>query len=373
MMNVYAMETKMVLLIAEYIEKKSHAIKFHLCVLIFCFLLKGLGRDGMHRLKNSIHIWRGVPCFFVSEFHFQSQITFGKALSLLTMPFLMTDENFFGPVVSTRFIQTGRPSDSGMSEDDNHDITLDSRTFSMHFLSTAHPQDFTANSVGSLRTPDMASKGPLEELNVSEPGRKLSSGHDALTDMSMLTGDPRTYNYGKLSPMLNVVMQKIEQGRQRNSPIAGIADVNPDRMLALTVTEEECKEDNSCIGSVISSSGLGAFSFAEEYSSMGNPVSTSTDPIQEDNTRITDGFERSQVRYFIFFLLLRTSIGTKLAKKEYVYSFKLLLCHLVVEGPEKATRGGGVEWEPIKIPRRNLVYIPKSNPTHLSSNTTRTT
>jgi hypothetical protein len=29
-----------------------------------------------------------------------------------------------------------------------------------------------------------------------------------------------------------------------------------------------------------------------------------------------------------------------------------------IEGPEKATRGGG-EWEPIKIPRRNLAYIPK--------------
>jgi hypothetical protein len=30
---------------------------------------------------------------------------------------------------------------------------------------------------------------------------------------------------------------------------------------------------------------------------------------------------------------------------------------ILIEGPEKATRGG--EWEPIKIPRRNLDYIPK--------------
>jgi hypothetical protein len=29
-----------------------------------------------------------------------------------------------------------------------------------------------------------------------------------------------------------------------------------------------------------------------------------------------------------------------------------------IEGPEKVTRGG--EWEPNKIPRRNLTYIPKS-------------
>jgi hypothetical protein len=32
------------------------------------------------------------------------------------------------------------------------------------------------------------------------------------------------------------------------------------------------------------------------------------------------------------------------------------LTDVVIEGPEKATRGG--EWEPIKIPHRNLAYIP---------------
>jgi hypothetical protein len=33
---------------------------------------------------------------------------------------------------------------------------------------------------------------------------------------------------------------------------------------------------------------------------------------------------------------------------------------ILFEGPEKATRGGGGEWEPIKIPRGNSTYIPKS-------------
>jgi hypothetical protein len=33
--------------------------------------------------------------------------------------------------------------------------------------------------------------------------------------------------------------------------------------------------------------------------------------------------------------------------------------HIDSEGPEKATRGGGGEWEPIKIPCRNLAYILK--------------
>jgi transposase InsO family protein len=42
------------------------------------------------------------------------------------------------------------------------------------------------------------------------------------------------------------------------------------------------------------------------------------------------------------------------------------------EGPEKATRGGGGEWEPIKIPRRELDLYPKINPNVLSSNSTKT-
>jgi hypothetical protein len=32
------------------------------------------------------------------------------------------------------------------------------------------------------------------------------------------------------------------------------------------------------------------------------------------------------------------------------------------EGPEKATRGGGGEWEPIKILIQELSYVPSSNP-----------
>jgi hypothetical protein len=36
------------------------------------------------------------------------------------------------------------------------------------------------------------------------------------------------------------------------------------------------------------------------------------------------------------------------------------LAPIPIEGPEKATRGGGGEWEPIKIPGGNLAYILKS-------------
>ncbi|XP_062229207.1 uncharacterized protein LOC133927006 isoform X2 [Phragmites australis] len=202
------------------------------------------------------------------------------------------DENFFGPV-SASFIQTGRPSDSGISEDDNHDITLDSRTFSLHFRNIDPPDDCTANSAGSLRTPNTAPKGPLEELNVSEPGRKSSSGRDALTDMSLLTGNPRTYDYGKLSPTLNNVIQKIKV-EQRKSPKAAVADVNPNRVLTLAASENEHREENSCIGNSISSDELGTVHIAEESISVRNPVSISTDPIQEDNVMIIDGHEKSK-------------------------------------------------------------------------------
>jgi hypothetical protein len=37
------------------------------------------------------------------------------------------------------------------------------------------------------------------------------------------------------------------------------------------------------------------------------------------------------------------------------------LALIPIEGPEKATKCGG-EWDPIKIPQRNLAYVPSSNP-----------
>ncbi|PUZ60001.1 hypothetical protein GQ55_4G088400 [Panicum hallii var. hallii] len=200
------------------------------------------------------------------------------------------DDNFFGPV-STSFIQTGRPSDAGMSEDDNHDITMDSTMFSMHFRNIDPPDDCTTNSAASLVTPNMESKGPLKELTVSDPGRTLSNGR---TDMSLLTGNPRSYDYGKLSPTLNSMMQKVKGGQQTESPKAGIADVTPDCVLTLPSYEEENREENLCIGNGISSDQLGSVNTIAEHISMSDEVSTRTYPIQVDNEMITDDHENSQ-------------------------------------------------------------------------------
>lgn len=199
------------------------------------------------------------------------------------------DENFFGPV-SASFIQTGRPSDSGMSEDDNHDITMDSRTFSLHFRNIAPPDDCTANSAASLMTPNTASEGPLKELTASNPATTSIYGRDMLTDMSLLSGNPRTYDYDKLSPTLSSMMKKIKRNQQANSPKVGVSDVTPD----LSTSEKESREENLCIDNGISSDKLGMVNTIVEHTSMRNPVSTSTDLIQEDNEMIIDSHENSQ-------------------------------------------------------------------------------
>ncbi|CAN6216365.1 unnamed protein product [Urochloa humidicola] len=198
------------------------------------------------------------------------------------------DDNFFGPV-STSFIQAGRPSDSGMLEDDNHDITMDSKTFSMHFRNIAPLDDCTGNSAASLMTPDMASKGPLKELTVSDPGRTSSSGG---TDISLLTDNSRSYNYGKLSHALSSVLKMVKVGQQTEAFKAGIADVTPDSVLTLSASEEENREENLCNG--ISSDELGTVDTIGEHTSMSNLVSNSTCLIQEDNEMVIDGYESSQ-------------------------------------------------------------------------------
>jgi hypothetical protein len=51
--------------------------------------------------------------------------------------------------------------------------------------------------------------------------------------------------------------------------------------------------------------------------------------------------------------LIRQDLDYKMMSSDNVLGW-------IIEGPEKATRGGGGEWEPIKIPHRNLAYVPKT-------------
>jgi len=115
--------------------------------------------------------------------------------------------------------------------------------------------------------------------------------------MSLLSGNPRTYDYDKLSPTLSSMMKKIKRSQQANSPKVGVSDLTPDCVLTLSTCEKESREENLCIDNGISSDKLGMVNTIVEHTSMRNPVSTSTDLIQEDNEMIIDGHENSQVRY----------------------------------------------------------------------------
>jgi hypothetical protein len=77
-------------------------------------------------------------------------------------------------------------------------------------------------------------------------------------------------------------------------------------------------------------------------------LNASKEPLHE-HTKVT----------FLAFITRLVAIMSKYFFSNNCYNDLLKLIN-DIEGPEKATRGGGGEWEPIKIPCRNLAYIPKS-------------
>ncbi|KAM0942560.1 hypothetical protein DsansV1_C14g0128381 [Dioscorea sansibarensis] len=153
------------------------------------------------------------------------------------------DENFFGPV-STSFIKTGRYSDSGMSDDNNHDITLDSTAFSLHFRNIALPDDRTANSMGSVRTPTEVSM-PADSGNFMVPtGRKKHIPHSKLSNgkiggsasdsnnMSLIMENPNRYDYGKISPRLEALLAEVNRSIEPDSPSTDYRVVTSDHHRA---------------------------------------------------------------------------------------------------------------------------------------------
>ncbi|KAH9745418.1 hypothetical protein KPL70_004067 [Citrus sinensis] len=131
------------------------------------------------------------------------------------------EENFFGPV-SSSFIRSGRLSDSAAS-DDNHDITMDSTAFSMHFRSLVRSES------GDLKTPTgktfaFEEKTPTHVSTSSDPGSfmvltkpkkpigqspvavgKVTGSRDS-NDMSLVGDDSHKYDYGRLSPALEALL-----------------------------------------------------------------------------------------------------------------------------------------------------------------------
>nr|GEY89115.1 hypothetical protein [Tanacetum cinerariifolium] len=149
----------------------------------------------------------GSPFFRVVRSPSSGGSTVGSATS-------NDDDNFFGPV-STSFIRRNL-SDSAAS-DDNHEQTMDSTAFSMHFRSiagsvsdgelvTSTPTGPTPSSVPSNTGSSMPltiGNKPNDRPNVSYSN--LSSGTTS-NDMSLVGEYHNKYNYGNLSPALNALL-----------------------------------------------------------------------------------------------------------------------------------------------------------------------
>ncbi|XP_010048333.2 uncharacterized protein LOC104437134 [Eucalyptus grandis] len=149
--------------------------------------------------------------------------TFGSATS-------NDEDNFFGPV-SASFIRPGRLSDSAAS-DENHDVTMDSTAFSMHFRSLARSNSGMEKTPTSIHL-TFDEKTPSEKNTSANSGsfmmltnaRKLSpesaspmhnvqsDGKDS-NEMSLIGNNPNRYDYGRLSPTLDALLAEGSQDLQ---------------------------------------------------------------------------------------------------------------------------------------------------------------
>ncbi|XP_057521385.1 uncharacterized protein LOC130801530 isoform X2 [Amaranthus tricolor] len=129
------------------------------------------------------------------------------------------EDNFFGPV-SADFIRPGRLSDSAVSED-NHDVTMDSTAFSMHFRSLARSE-----SGGEFKTPTGArlafgertfgqiSTSGGDSMVLTASNKRVSdsvlaetvNGSGNSDDMSVVGEHSRIYDYGELPPELDILL-----------------------------------------------------------------------------------------------------------------------------------------------------------------------
>ncbi|KAG2719628.1 hypothetical protein I3760_03G274500 [Carya illinoinensis] len=127
------------------------------------------------------------------------------------------EDNFFGPV-SANFIRPERLSDSAASDD----ITMDSTAFSMHFRSLARSD----SGGGELKTPTTAHRLIAFEDNATPSRTDFSASFMVLTkskklsidqvssggggkdsnEMSIVGENPRSYDYGRLSPRLDALL-----------------------------------------------------------------------------------------------------------------------------------------------------------------------
>ncbi|PWA54405.1 hypothetical protein CTI12_AA434210 [Artemisia annua] len=190
--------------------------------------------------------------------------TFGSATS-------NDEDNFFGPV-SANFIR--RDILDREASDGNHDQTMDSTAFSMHFRSIARSdsevelktstgvhlsfeektpnQDSNPTHTGSLMLMTQAKK-PNHQPSVSTSKLRTSSESN---DMSIVGEYRYKYDYGELSPTLDAL---LAEGNKDLRVIAASKDtiLKSPRMVATTkeyganLMDFSCGEDNNNLEGII--------------------------------------------------------------------------------------------------------------------------
>ncbi|XP_022758880.1 uncharacterized protein LOC111305523 isoform X2 [Durio zibethinus] len=169
------------------------------------------------------------------------------------------EDNFFGPV-SANFIRPGRLSDCAAS-DDNHDITMDSTAFSMHFRSIVRSESGDLNTSTGVplaseeKTPFQATMPSDPEsfmvlTNVKKlkspspaPINKFSGGRDS-NDMSLVGESMHRYDYGRLSPTLEAL---LAEGSKEFNAIPASDSTSPKLTMSAIFhdNENDCMEPSN--------------------------------------------------------------------------------------------------------------------------------
>ncbi|KAL4555334.1 hypothetical protein LXL04_037952 [Taraxacum kok-saghyz] len=197
--------------------------------------------------------------------------TFGSATS-------NDEDNFFGPV-SANFIR--RDSIDSSASDANHDQTMDSTAFSMHFRSIARSesevdlktstgvhlpydektptQDSLPNNTGTPMAMTLAKK---QNHHPSASASKLSTKSDS-NDMSLVGQYRYKYDYGELSPSLDALMahpinvsimksptndEVTKENRGDLMDLSCYEDNNLERIIGHDLVNEAASIENNGIG-----------------------------------------------------------------------------------------------------------------------------
>lgn len=146
-----------------------------------------------------------------------------------------------------------------MSDDTNHDVTLDSTAFSLHFRNIALADDCTADSMRSMRTPT-GDATTADAASIIVPtgsknpflGSKLFAGNlsgsvGGSSNMSLIEEKSSKYDYGKLSSTLVNLLDQVNRSIQTRSPKSANKVIASDSHLSEVSGAKESGENETRI------------------------------------------------------------------------------------------------------------------------------